>query len=260
MKKIIPLFILFFIISCTEKNQEYYLQHIDEAKNKNSECEEIAMKAFMSRDENKLKELESNLECKAAKKAVYKAKQEKREMERKKRKEEERLRKIQKEKEYNIALKGYKDKYNILDYTQLIPIKEECSLSFSYTKNAKCDAFKKIFEEKKVLAVNKITQEYSGQNLLDANEKWCSGIEYDEIKCSLSKIGINTQQEEKVNFYIGNRNELKKDFNNCLKEYQALRKKSKFKESTNIKKSFKCKTVRKAAEKIKIFQFSKPIE
>lgn len=55
---------------CSKKDTAYYQEHIDDAKAKKSECEASMAKAFMAQDEKKVNEIDADVECNAAEKAL----------------------------------------------------------------------------------------------------------------------------------------------------------------------------------------------
>ncbi|PWD80726.1 hypothetical protein DC083_06325 [Ignatzschineria ureiclastica] len=73
MKKLIVVGLLsVFLVACGEKDENYYFEHQDKAREKINSCEEQMMKAFMNLDEKAGRAIEADNECKAAKAAIKK--------------------------------------------------------------------------------------------------------------------------------------------------------------------------------------------
>ncbi|MEG9490903.1 hypothetical protein [Mannheimia indoligenes] len=86
MKKIIFASIIattFALTGCSEKDKAYYLQNIDKAEAKKTECENKAKEAWNKKDENALKALQKDAECNAAIDAIKEDRKIKAEIERK---------------------------------------------------------------------------------------------------------------------------------------------------------------------------------
>lgn len=86
MKKIIFASIItttFALTGCSEKDKAYYLQNIDKAEAKKTECENKAIEAWQKKDENAAKALQKDAECHAAIDAIKEDRKIKAEQERK---------------------------------------------------------------------------------------------------------------------------------------------------------------------------------
>lgn len=66
--------------------------------------------------------------------------------------------------------------------------------------------------------------------------------------------------KKQVDTYVANKDLLKKDFNECQKTFTNYQRHSKFKEAQALKKTFKCYTAAKAAEKFRVFGFFTPMK
>lgn len=60
----------FMLSACSEKDKAYYLQNIDKAEAKKTECENKLKEAWNKKDENAIKALSQNVECNAAIEAI----------------------------------------------------------------------------------------------------------------------------------------------------------------------------------------------
>ena len=58
------------LIGCEEKNQEYYLKHIDSAKEKLEECRNDLNKAFRQNAEKLFEKIKNDTKCQAVENAI----------------------------------------------------------------------------------------------------------------------------------------------------------------------------------------------
>lgn len=76
MKKILlGVLVLGVLVGCGEKNEEYYFQNLDKAKDKIAVCEADLEKAFKNKDEKTFEKVSNNAECNAANDALKKQRQ-----------------------------------------------------------------------------------------------------------------------------------------------------------------------------------------
>lgn len=76
MKKILlGVLALGVLVGCGEKNEEYYFQNLDKAKDKMTACKADAEKAFKNKDEKAFDKVRNNPECRAADSALQKQRQ-----------------------------------------------------------------------------------------------------------------------------------------------------------------------------------------
>ncbi|KLV03824.1 hypothetical protein ABT56_17800 [Photobacterium aquae] len=62
-----------------------------------------------------------------------------------------------------------------------------------------------------------------------------------------------------INYYLANRDELKKVFNKCHYDYRSLIKLKKWNEANESTKTYQCTMVGRAASKLNVFTFEQPI-
>jgi hypothetical protein len=70
MKMILILVCLAFFSGCSAKDKDYYLDNLDEAKEKKQECSDQIFSALEAGDNQRVLEIRSNDECVAARLAV----------------------------------------------------------------------------------------------------------------------------------------------------------------------------------------------
>lgn len=76
MKKILlGILVLGVLVGCGEKNEEYFFQNQDKAKDKIAVCEADLEKAFKNKDEKAFEKVRNNAECNAANDALKKQRQ-----------------------------------------------------------------------------------------------------------------------------------------------------------------------------------------
>lgn len=76
MKKILlGVLVLAVLAGCGEKNEEYYFQNLDKAKDKMAACKADAEKAFKNKDEKAFEKVRNDVECNAASDALQKQRQ-----------------------------------------------------------------------------------------------------------------------------------------------------------------------------------------
>ena len=269
--------IVLSIVGCGEKNKEYYEANIDKAEQKSIECETSMKKALEAKNKNKFESLAKDKECNIAYKVMKEHKQHIAELQReikrkeyeKKRIEEERIKeeekkKLEKEKAEKAVLfeKEYMKELSSLEtmkYTKFDKIKETCTMwSVTLSTSAKCKAYFELKEAKKLAEINQLKEKYPKGKLEVFRDKVCKGLNYDKVYCELSQKGASELESETISHYVNHRDILKMDFNQCQSEY--LRLKGKWKERNALTNSFKCRTVSRAAGKLKVYGFSKPIK
>jgi hypothetical protein len=170
-------------------DKAYYLQHIDEAKEKMRWCEGVVKQAFKDKDEEAYHEIKKDAECNAAYKAIREYKHKQREMQRKKeeeaRKEKEAKQKAAFEAEYKKSLEEFK----ILNYIDLQKrAKKECQYyvsppfgsEYSDLTLAKCQAYKEVILKKEEEATKQLLQHYPNEKLIAYRDKICKNASYDD--------------------------------------------------------------------------------
>lgn len=258
-KKTITLLSLLLISSCSERNTEYYETHIDEAEIKMKECEASMGDAFKSKDKEKLEEISKDPECSSAIDVTRKHKQKLAQIKRElKQKELEELKK-EEEKKYNEEYSKYLTSLQELSYQEIYISNQECKLNYKVSKSAKCKALKEVNELKQDEEIQNLKTKYVGGQLEKFRKKSCKGLEFNDVDCRISKQAESQQKKEKINYYLSHRDELKKDFNECHNTFQSLKKAKKWQEANESTRSYQCSMVGKAALKLKIYNFNKPI-
>jgi hypothetical protein len=252
-------------------DKAYYLNHLDEAKDKMNWCKGLMMQAFKDKDEDLYKKTKNDPECNAANKALkedrHKKIEEKRKKEEQARKEKEAKQKEAFEAEYKKRL----DEFSKLDYYALVETAQKDCRYYTGTssifgnpyrdiKQAKCKAYKKLIKTKKEEALNKLLSNNPGKKLMEYKDRVCKNAMYGNIKCDLAREAFEKQTTKIVSEYLANKNKLKEDFNKCFYKIDSLNKKSKYQESLKVKNSFECYMPAKAAQKLNVYGYFEPIK
>ncbi len=249
IKFIIAVSVAFIVAGCADKNLEYYTGNIDEAESTVAECKKALEEAFASQDRKQLEEISKNPDCVFATQAVKEHKRNMAILEQELKEEEFK----KKHSEQLAALKK-------LSYLEFYKIKEECGINYFTEKTVKCKAYSDLRTEMDIAEIDVLKKKYSEGELEGFRDKSCKGMAYEEAYCALATVAANQQQEERVEFYLKNRDELKRVFNACHETYIRLRKSGKRKEASISVKTYQCSLAGKAAAKLRIYSFRKPIE
>lgn len=265
-KKLIIIFALLSASGCSDHNQEYYEANIDEAESKVNECEASFKAAFVAWDEEELKALSEDSECNFAAEVFTEYKMNLARIERELKKEEEELKKEEKElkekEEERIYKKEYSEKMislKDLAYFEFVKLKKDCKPMFGSKNTAKCKAYNELKKDRDIAEIEVLKDKYPDGKLEEFRDKSCKGMDYDEVYCELSRKAEAQQKEEKVEYYISNRDKLKNDFNQCHEKYMALQQSKKWEEARKLIRAYKCSVVGEAASRLKVRNWNKPI-
>jgi len=248
------------LVGCSERNEEYYAGNLEAAQTKVQECEDQTKQAFIEKDKDKLQSISEDKECLAAQNIYRTHKSNLRKLEREQ--QQERLEKEQQEqvKKFEAAYKKHTKKLKTLSYADFLVVQEQHCKRLTFEKiKPICKAFNDLKPIKDNEQVIILKQKFKDKELEVYKEGVCMGLSFDETQCSLSKRAVREQQEEVQTYYLNNRDALKKDFNECSNRYSTFRKAGKHREATESLKEYKCQMVGKAARKLKVYSFKKPI-
>ncbi len=248
-----------FITGCSKKDLEYYQSNIEDAESKVNECAADMKEAFASQNEEDLKSVMEDPECKNAEIAFRKYKSKRAKLAREEKRKEEERKKAEEEKifkkEYGeqvVALKA-------MDFLTFSSLNKECLGQLFKTPTAKCQAYKDLNEDRKANEIKVLMGQYKDGELENFKAKKCSGLEFDALYCELSRVAVSQQQTDIVNNYLEKRDVLKEDFNACYREYQRLKKANKYNEMYAVNRTYKCSLVIKASQRLKIYNFNQPM-
>lgn len=251
-KKTIPFLAFLMLAGCSGHDEEYYKNHIDEAQTKAKKCNEVLNSAFMSGDEDKYKKTLKNPECIAANNAVKAYEQKLVE-----------ARKQEAEKRYKQEYSKSSALFEKMSYKDFFNYQKNCKQGYFRIQTTECKAYFDLQNQKESEEILKLNNKYSGEEMVKFREESCKGNNVNTVNdayCYISNKALEGQKKEKINYYIAHKDELKKDFNECQKEFVTLKKQKGYGYAYNYcLSSFKCDTVGKAAHEYGVYNFDRPV-
>ena len=249
-------------------DKAYYDEHPNDAKEKNSLCEKAIETALKNGDMKLAEKYSKDEECKAAHDA-YTEKQEKirkaKEEAREKKEKEERAKK-------EAAFKTEYDKqYQIFkeaDYKKYIELgAKDCRLYIRSglggelsAKDAKCQAWNKLKPQKEKEEIARLLKEYPHEKIFEYKKKILAQRNYGDPYTDLVVRAADQETKNQIDFYLAHKDKLKHDFNDCYYKFEALNKKAKYNEAAALKESYKCNMSARAALKLGINGYFKPMK
>lgn len=176
------------VSACSDKDESYYLNHIDEAQSKMKQCKVDLAKAMKSKDESEFMKLtDSKSECSIVDKALskHRQKQWEIEMQAKKAKDDAELANIKAEIQQLYGSQSWQD------FTKSF-IKSKCD-HFSYDK--KCQAMFALYEEKTKLAITEMRKK-SLDELLADKELYCKQDQRLYSTCDVWQTAVGEQAKQ----------------------------------------------------------------
>jgi len=250
-------------------DKEYYLSHPDDAKAKFESCKQEFVEALKEKDEDKIKDIQADSECRDAESAYNQHKQElyraKRELEKQQRAKEMAKKKKAYEKEYQAKLEVFKQS----DFKSFIALKKECQYfsfggglySTNYSpKAAKCKAWKELQKDKEQKELTTLLNKYPDEKLLDYKNQVCKNALYGDLTCDFARKAYEERTKQIVDYYVSRKDKLKQDFNECQHKIDKLNKSSKYQESQKVKDSYKCFMAAQGAMKFRIYGYFQPMK
>ena len=247
------------LFACSDNDLSYYQSHLDEAKDKVQECETLFKEAIIAQDVDELKTLSEDLECKAARKARSEYRRELAQMKKKQLREEQQKQLELDKQKFITEYKRYKNEFTDMKFELFYDIKKECNRSFYSGPSAKCKAFKELQKTKWDAEIGILIEKYDGDKLVKFNKEWCRGLKHNQAYCEISHDAVEKQRKDKIEYFLANRDILKTVFNKCQSKYKKLWNSRGFAAARQYIQTFQCSTVSKAAAKLRVFNFSKPI-
>lgn len=173
------------LVGCEEKNQEYYSQHIDSAKEKLDDCLKTLYKAIMQSDQTLFNKITQDTECQAASDAIKKDPIEQKIKEAKEKQAlESELIAIKKQ----IAGKSWQESIN--KYLEV----EECNSLFLKT-SPQCKAWKMIYNEK-VDEGKKELIKLPFEGIKEQMHSLCKLYKGPSSNCSLAELVLEEKAKE----------------------------------------------------------------
>lgn len=175
------------LVGCEKKDQEYYLKHIDSAKEKLEDCRNDLDKAFRQKDDKLIEKIKNDTECQAAKNAINKERilQAKLEQERKAAEEKLALETEMTAIRNQIADKSWQKSIN--EYLKV----EGCNVLFS-APSPKCKAWEIVYNEK----VDEGKKELKQLPFEDIKEQMMSLCKFDRRQGSNCAVAQSALEEK----------------------------------------------------------------
>jgi len=241
------------LAGCGEKDRAYYENNLQDASEKNEQCQTELKDALLNFNKEKIMSLKDDQECNIAHDVVRiqkaKEREEQRAIEVKKEEEKKAKEKIAFEQEYQKQLSLLRD----MDYENFYNLKNNCrSVGFLGTtlEDAKCKAYYDLKDDKKMTAMENLIETVGKEDFLAYKDKSCENGAFGTPKCDTANDAYTLLLNRQTTYYEAHQDELKKDFNACTEKIDALQKAGKWKETQPIKKTYTCYTASQAAMKI----------
>ncbi|RYV04116.1 hypothetical protein SOPP22_01575 [Shewanella sp. OPT22] len=251
--------LVLLITACGQKDRAYYEANLDDAISKAEECEARMKAAFMAQNEESLKAVGKDQECKFAMDVNHAHQKElaivKRELEKE---EQEKKRKLEEE-AYKVEYEKQIAQLKLLNYREFYAVHKECISKITFKPSAKCKAEKTLRPSKEQEEIAALKNKFTNGKLEEFEKKSCFGSQYDQAYCKLSRKASDQQQDEKVQYYLANRSVLKSDFNDCHLERKRLWSERKIIEANAYLRTYKCRMAARAGREVNAMTFQRPM-
>jgi hypothetical protein len=247
-------------------DKSYYLKHPDEAKSKVKLCNKAIEVALGKGDMALAEKYDKDTECKAAKKAYFEYRIAERKVKREAQEKREAKERAEKEAKFKAEYLKQLQEFKKMDYKAFISAGfKECNSYWSLgsdlsLKHTKCKAWKELKPTKEKEEIEALFRKYPHEKIFEYRDKVCKGNPYGDPTCDMARKAVEKETENQTKIYLSDRAKLKKDFNNCYKEFNALNSKGKYNQALALKKSYRCLMPAKAAMKLNIYGYFNPMK
>jgi len=254
--KVVSILLLTSLAACSDRDQAYYENNMDKAREKKSECAAAFMQALSKGNIEKARSSSQDKECKSAEGAIAEFQKIRQQLARKKSQENRK----KADADYTKQLSKHKQAFEKTDLKTIYAFNQEiCMKSESHDVTAKCKAAKESIRSKSMLEASILADKLSGDELIDKENKNCFGAEYNKLYCGIFGSAEAIKSSKQIEFYLNNRNEYKSTFNKCQAEWTRLEASS-WKAASDYARSFECGAVLNAARTLDVHNFHKPID
>lgn len=192
MKKLLwlmPMGVCLSLTACSEKDEAYYLKHIDEAKTKWAQCEKDAEAAMRSRDKSTLETLMADgSECNLARNAIKEDKRLQRE-------KEENERKAKLAADIAQAKAQLKQQYDALPWQEFVKAYVNSTCPSSWKTTPECEAMKAFYQEKTLPVITELRTKGLA-NLLKEEQNYCKQDKRQYSTCDVWQTAVKEQATE----------------------------------------------------------------
>ena len=245
------------LTACGDKDLEYYQSNLDAAETKVEQCQKDMANAFNKADEEALKAVSEDLECNFADKAVKAHKSKIAKLKREKERAEREQKRIATEKAFNEEYQKKLAQLKAMPYQEFASQKLNCP-SFG-TPSPECKAYRELRRPRKEQAVQEMVSKHSGE-ALDKLNKDCKSAFPQTVQCQIANLSLRKAEADQVSAFLEDKPQLVSDFNSCQKQFSTLNKAKKYQEASHFTRTFSCRTASKAAQKLGVYGFSRPIK
>lgn len=257
------------LAACGKHDREYFEKHPEEAKKKALECVEKRDKAFWTGDEKAREALKKDSECydavkvteareKAERKKKWEAEQAEREARREK---EEAERKAKEEAEAKArqakiekANSDVQAKYGTQNWKEYLATysNSECADKYlSEDDDTECLPMKKLLETKQEEGRQELAQ-IPFPELIQQEDTFCKNDRRKYSACSVWKEVTQKQEQELIQGYVKDHDELVKAYNQCVDQYQGVSRDEPdfYKRRNRVLDRYPCRQAIKAKQKL----------
>lgn len=237
----------FLLVGCGDKDVVYYLEHIDKANEKISECEKDITSAFDKGDMSTAEKISKNPECQAADKAIM-------EFNRISREKEAQEREAKEKAELEAARHDVAQKYGQQTWQEYIVsyANSECAKSLYYTESSKCRAMKALYRDEFQQGKDELSK-VPFKELSLAEESYCKQDRRQYSVCQVWRETVAQQEEVLVEHYVKNHEALKTDYNQCIDKVLAAQEQPQsWQLISEIQNSYPCKQTVKARSRLQL--------
>lgn len=192
MKKLLwlmPMGVCLSLTACSEKDEAYYLKHIDEAKTKWAQCEKEAEAAMRSKDKSALETLMAkDSECNLVRNAI-------KEDTRLQREKEENERKAKLEADIAQAKAQLKQQYDALPWQEFVKAYVNSTCPSSWGTTPECEAMKAFYQEKTQPVITELRTKGLA-NLLKEEQNYCKQDKRRYSACDVWQTAVKEQATE----------------------------------------------------------------
>lgn len=237
----------FLLVGCGDRDEAYYLEHMDKADEKISDCNRQMMKAFDRKDTGAAEKIRESPECQAADRAI-------REFKRINREKEALEREAKEKAESEAAKKAVAQEYGQQTWQEYIVsyANSECAESLYYTESSKCRAMKAFYQDK-FQQGRQTLSEIPFEKLSSAENTYCRQDKRQYSVCQVWRETVAQQEKDLVENYVKNHELLKTDYNQCVDKVLAAKKQPQWWTLiSDIRDSYPCQQTVKARGQLKL--------
>lgn len=119
-----------------------------------------------------------------------------------------------------------------------------------YSRSAKCKAYRELKDAWEAVEIEVLIKKHKGAPLVELMRLQCDSTSPQKsVDCFLSRQAVRKQEQDMIDYYLANRDELKSVYNECQRQYMSLATSGRHRSASDSVKSYECNTVMMAAHK-----------